>query len=282
MINKILIFVLISALIVVLSACQTNTKIPNTYNMEPKSTWSDQQREIALKSYLYAQMANNTYGQAGDDYDNKGLDFILPSTYSTEHFPNNDIGFAYSIYKKHENGELTEVVLAFRGTEGLTNWDDFWHGNLLARQNPHAILKYNEIRKILDDNEKEHVPIILVGHSLGGALAIHVAINTKELVPYYVFNSSPRFNIVEKWEAERNPEQLFKIRFSIVETSEFLYSLRFPATEANQIYQPMNCDKNFKPISSHGIEKLAKCLTMIAAINKSNAKIEQRQKKRTR
>lgn len=275
---KILNFILLSMCIVILSACQTTKRIPNTYNMEPKSDLSDQQRQTALDSYLYAQMANNTYGQGGDDYDQDGLDFVLPSSYSTKHFSNDDVGLAYSIYEKHEDGELVEVILAFRGTEGLGNWDDFWHGNLLAHQNSRALSKYREIRSNLNINGNATVPIVLVGHSLGGALAIHIAINSEDLIPYYVFNSSPRFKLIEKWEANRDPEQLFNIRFSIVETSEFLYSLRFPATEAFQTYQPMNCDAHFKPFSSHGIEKLAKCLTKIAAINEPHAKIEQRPK----
>jgi len=35
--------------------------------MDPKSSWPDQHREAALKSYIYAQMSNNAYGQAGDE-----------------------------------------------------------------------------------------------------------------------------------------------------------------------------------------------------------------------
>lgn len=276
--SKILDSVLIFVPILILVGCQTNTRMLNTYDMKPDSDWSDQQRQVALKSYLYAQMANNTYGQGGDEYDSDGMDFVLPSTYSTKHFSNDDIGFAYSIYEKYENNELIEVVLAFRGTEGLGNWDDFWHGNLLARQNFRGLSKYKELRSTLNNSNQANVPITLVGHSLGGALAIHIAMNSEELIPYFVFNSSPRFKLFEKWEVDRDPKQLFRIRYSVVETSEFLYTLRFPATEATQTYQPMNCDTHFTPFSSHGIEKLAKCLTMVAAINDQNAKIEQQPK----
>jgi hypothetical protein len=276
--SKVLGIVLICLSIVTLAACQTNTRIPNTFEMKPESGWSDQQRQVALKSYLYAQMESNTYGQRGDGYGSDGMDFVLPSIYSVKHFPNDDIGLAYSIYEKHEDSKLTEVVLAFRGTEGFGNWGDFWHGNLLARQNSRALSKYKKLRSALNNDDHANVPITLVGHSLGGALAIHVAMNSEEVIPYYVFNSSPRFKLIEKWEGDRDPEQLFKIRYSIVETSEFLYSLRFPATEATQTYQPMNCDAHFKPFSSHGIEKLAKCLTQVAAMNDQNAKIEQQPK----
>jgi len=65
-----------------------------------------------------------------------------------------------------------------------------------------------------------------------------------------------------------------KTRHSVVETGEFLYSFRFPATEATQTYTPFDCEKHFKPFSSHSIEKLATCLTMVAAISNPDLNIE--------
>jgi hypothetical protein len=219
-------------------------------------------------------MSNNTYGQAGDKYDSDGNDFLLPSEWTWQHFGNKNLGFAYSIYRKTKNKKLQEVAIVYRGTEGLANFDDVYHGNLLARQNPLAIEVYKRIRSDLDKNGLSNVPIILVGHSLGGALAIHAAINVPGEVPYFVFNSSPRFKKLGEDQGGDEPDVLMRKRHSIVETSEFLYALRFPATEANQIYTPFNCDDNFKPFSSHGIEKLATCLTLVASIDDSNAKVE--------
>ena len=74
----------------------------------------------------------------------------------------------------------------------MTDFDDVYHGNLLARQNPLAIGLYKDVRSDLDNSGHKDVPIVLTGHSLGGALAIHVAINVEGEIPYYVFNSSPR------------------------------------------------------------------------------------------
>lgn len=278
--SKFLFNYVILALWLALSGCQSqlNTSVTSTYDMKPASSWPDQHRQVAIKSYLYAQMANNTYGQGGDEYESDGVDFVLPSSYTVNHFPNDDIGLAYSIYEKHKDDILVEVALVFRGTEGLSNWDDFWYGNLLAEQNIRALALYKELREKLNQEGNSSVPIVLVGHSLGGALAIHVALNSEETMNYFVFNSSPRFRLIESWESSRDPKQLFQMRYSIVETGEFLYALRFPATEATQTYQPMNCDSHFKPFSSHGIEKLAECLTKLAALNDSNAKIEKRLK----
>lgn len=262
------------SLVIFQTGCQSNKYVENTYEMKPESNWPDQHRRVAQAAYLYAQMSNNTYGQSGDKYDSDGNDFVLPPEWAWQHFGNNDLGFAYSIYRKTKNDKLQEVVIAFRGTEGLTNFDDVYHGNLLARQNPLAIDIYKNIRSELDKDSLSNVPIILTGHSLGGALAIHAAINVPGEVPYFVFNSSPRFKKLGEDQGGDNPDVLMHKRHSIVETSEFLYALRFPATEANQIYTPFNCDDNFKPFTSHGIEKLATCLTLVASIDDSNAKVE--------
>jgi len=187
-------------IIIVLIGCQNNISTPNTFHMMPKSNWPDQHRDVAKSGYIYAQMSNNAYGQVGDKYNRDGNDFVLPPEYQVEHFGNNDLGFAYSIYKKTVNNSLQEVVIAFRGTEGLTNFDDMWHGNILAKQNPIAIDLYHDIRASLDESGQNEVPIVLTGHSLGGALAIHVAINIDDNISYYVFNSSPRFNKIHNEE----------------------------------------------------------------------------------
>lgn len=262
----------LSMLLVVLTGCQSHKVVTNTFNMAPKSNWPDQHRAVAMNSYLYAQMSNNTYGQAGDDYCRDGNDFILPPEYRVEHFGNKEFGFAYSIYKKSIQNALKKVIVAFRGTEGLTNFDDVWHGNVLARQNPMAITLYQNIRSQLDESGYGDIPIVLTGHSLGGALAIHVAINVDDNLSYYVFNSSPRFN--KNSDEEKKGDE----RHSIVETGEFLYSVRFPATEATQTYTPFNCEKNFKTFTSHNIEKLATCLTMVAALNIPGLKVEMTKK----
>jgi hypothetical protein len=255
------------ALLILVSGCQSITFIKKKYEMTPDSSWPDQHRAVALKSYLYAQMSNNTYGQAGDEYDSDGLDFVLPSNYTTQHVGNNRRGLAYSVYKRTNDKRLSEVVLVFRGTEGLTDKDD-GIANLLAKQNPIAIDIYKELRANLNKDGHNSMPIILAGHSLGGALAIHVAINVDDNLSYYVFNTSPRFKMLGKYQ-KKGPE-----RHSIVETGEFLRIARAAALEADQTYTPYDCDSGFKPFESHSIEKLATCLTIIAALNDKEANVK--------
>lgn len=243
---------------------------------EPDLTWPEKHKEVARKAFLYAQMSSNTYGQAGDTYNSDGLDFILPSDWKSEHFGNNEIGFAYSIYRKYEGDSLKEVVIAFRGTEGLTNFDDVLYGNILAQQNPMAIEVFNKVKQEIYILGMD-IPIVLTGHSLGGGLAIHTAINVSGAVPYFVFNSSPRFSKL-RHDQGGDSSLLLQRRHSIVETNEFLYAARFPSIEADQLYTPFNCDKYFKPFSSHSIEKLATCLTMIASLDNPMIKLRKEPK----
>ncbi|MFX7112035.1 hypothetical protein ABTI33_09875 [Acinetobacter baumannii] len=238
----------------------------------PRTDWPETHKKTALESYIYAQMANNTYGQKGDGYNSNKLDFVLPSDWSFTHFGNDDKGFAYSIYKKTNNNRLQEVVIAYRGTEGFTNFKDFIYGNLGTKQRKLAAAVYQKERNKLNAEGFSDVPIILTGHSLGGALAIDTAINLEEDVPYYVFNTSPRFNKLN-W-SEIDEKKDIRKRNSIVETGEFLSFLRYPAREPYQIYTPYNCDKYYRIISSHGIEKLTRCLIEVAKLSDPTIQIE--------
>ncbi|TNC80784.1 MAG: hypothetical protein C9356_11720 [Oleiphilus sp.] len=252
--------------IIVLSGCGSRQYIEREYLMTPHSDiWPDGHRQVALKSYRYAQMANNTYGQAGDEYRNDEKEFLLPDNYQVSHFGNDEVGLAHSVYRKYSGEKLEEVVLVFRGTEGGTDTDDL-AANILARQNPKAIEYYQKLKDRLIESGHSEVPITLVGHSLGGALAIHTAINVDDNRGYYVFNTSPRFYKIDK-------QYLGAERHSIVEVGEFLRLGRAAAKEADQLYTPYNCNPSFAPASDHSIENLAVCLTNIAALNDPEAKV---------
>ena len=243
------------------SGCQVIRFIPNEYTMIPTSTdWPDQHRRVAMRSYLYAQMSSNTYGQMGATYRCAERDFVLPKSYSSRHFPNQPhTGLAYSIYENESESE-PEVVLAFRGTEGPGDDADM-RANLFEKQNAPAIETYRALRRTMDEAGRAEVPIVLTGHSLGGALAIHIAINVDDDLSYFVFNTSPRFSKKGARQA-MGPE-----RHSIVESNDFLRWARRLAREADQRYTPFNCTALVGEGGAHGIERLARCLTKIAALN---------------
>ncbi|WP_322977459.1 lipase family protein [Acinetobacter pittii] len=253
-------------------SCLTSPSAEVTHKKTPTTNWTEEHIQTALKSYIYAQMSNNTYGQKGDLYNSDKLDFVLPSDWSFTHFPNDDIGLAYSIYERTKNNKLEEVVIAYRGTEGFKSYKDFIYGNFGTKQRIKAATIYQAQRDKLNASGLSHVPIILTGHSLGGALATHTAINLKEDVPYYVFNTSPRFNKFN-W-SDVNVEKDICKRNSIVETGELLSFFRYPAREPNQLYTPYNCNEYYKISSSHGIDKLTRCLVEVAKLSDPTIQIK--------
>jgi hypothetical protein len=214
------------------------------------SGWCKEIRDTAEESYIFAQMASNTYKD--------GENFKLPKEYKNpKNIDNNDIGFAYSIYDKYENNKLKYKIISFRGTEGA-DFKDWWHGNAWKMQNDCGLNIYDEIRA----KTPKDVDIIVIGHSLGGAIAMEVSLKRKN-VDAYTFNTSARFS-ADGFNIKNN-------RVSIVENGEFLKSVRGPSREATQTYTSIGCSKG-DPISQHEQAKLATCLTQIAAHQSDDAK----------
>jgi pimeloyl-ACP methyl ester carboxylesterase len=241
--------ILLFAGFLLLSGCIHWRQDPLT-GLDHVSGWSDQVRAAADEAYLYAQMSVNAY----DDEDRYDLG---PAVRTIENAPNNELGFAYSIFEHRRAGGL-EVVIAFRGTEFRTT-EDWIDGNLFARQNPQGLALYDRIRARYDPD----VPITVTGHSLGGGIAIQVSLERPN-VKAYVFNTSPRFRLRGSSQPNR--------RLSIVEYGEFLKAARLFGREANQTYVSLNCSRGLNSIAQHSSRRLADCLTRIAAYQQPEAR----------
>jgi hypothetical protein len=262
--NLILCFVLLFGVggCSVMSNFTGNKKSELTFELKPVSRWSDQHRILAQEAYLYAQMAANSYGQVGDSYGADTQQFKLPDNYKkVKHYPNDDIGFAYSVVDKYQGVELVETILVFRGTEGFFNYEDWVFGNIALPQTKKALKIYDDLKGSRKKNDNTHVPIVLVGHSLGGALAIHVAVNRNDNLKYYVFNTSPRFDNM----GIQQGTDLVKSRHSIVMLGDPLKIFRMPGKEADQTYTSYDCVSWYE--FEHSIDTLATCLTEIAQID---------------
>jgi len=230
-----------------ISACTSIKNIALTECDHP-SGWCKETRQTAAEAYLYAQMSANTYDEP--------YAFSLPKRISLRRsVPNDDIGFAYSIYDVSKDGVFIEVVIAYRGTEDYKDW---WYGNVLGKQNKTGLSVYDEIRSTTPEN----IPVTVTGHSLGGAIAVEVSLKRKN-VNAYVFNTSPRFF--------SGGQSIENKRVSIVEYGEVLKAIRAPAREATQTYTSIDCSTG-NPISQHKQVKLASCLTRIASFDDSEAK----------
>jgi hypothetical protein len=239
-------YFLVSILITFIVGC-TSTSITkeSLTECDHPSGWCKEIREAAQESFIYAQMAANTYGDP--------IQFKLPREYSLIDMKGNDsIGFAYSIYK---NNETNTLIISFRGTEGFKDW---WYGNLLTSQNKSGLALFDQLKTEYPNDTK----FVVVGHSLGGGIALEVSLK-RENVEAYVFNTSPRFS-ADGYDIKNK-------RVSIVEHGEVLKALRAPSREASQTYTSIGCSSG-GPISQHEQAKLATCLTQIAAIGSELAK----------
>lgn len=219
--------------------------------------WCDFVQDGAGLTWAYAQMAQNAYGEGARE-------FVLPATIiPRDRVDNDEIDFAYRIYDRNDGAKRTEVIVAFRGTEGMGDW---WYGNILGRQNLRGLDVVRGVFQELADRGESDVKVSVTGHSLGGGIAHYVSLRDVELkdgrrvavTRSYVFNNSPRY-----WRGHGSHKVE---RIAMVEYGEILKLVRAPANEASQTYMSLNCRSNgLGAIRDHSMYYLAGCLTWIAA-----------------
>ncbi|MCK0127471.1 hypothetical protein [Erythrobacter sp. F6033] len=237
---------LIIAIYFNLTACVSWEKIPLSGRDHP-SGFADQIRETARSTYEYAQLATNSYA-GGDSFQlGRTLSFVKEQEPSTGNFQ-------YKIFNRVEDGNLVEIIIAYRGTDAILG--DL-SGNALLKQQKAGLVVFDNVRE-----EHRKTKISVTGHSLGGAIASHVTLN-RENVDGYFFNTSPRF--------ARGKRRFDNLRHSVVEFGDILKSIRLFGREPTQIYTSINCT-NGGVASQHSSRNLAECLTWIAAWEDVDAK----------
>lgn len=204
----------------------------------------------AKVGYLYAQLAENVYLPHST--------FKLPPELELVQQEENDAtGFAYSVFHRKDGARLAEVILAFRGTETPKDgWgatiQDWFLGNLLQQQNEKGRLVYERLRLAHPDRS---LPITVTGHSLGGAIALHVSLRS-EGAKAVVFNTSSAFTRGAALDNER---------LSFSDYGEPAKILRASTIAPKWVHVIANCTEGFDPLKNHSQARLAACLTRLAA-----------------
>lgn len=214
-----------------------------TYDDHPSGA-AREIRETAVDAYLYAQLAQNVYGN--NEYEL--LPGVIPATPMLE---DPKTGFAARSYWVRESGKEPYVVIAFRGTN-FTSWRDWILGNFPFNTHYRQGLAY--VRS-LRDQLPEGTPIVLTGHSLGGAIATFVSLREKN-APAYGFNASGRLT--------RGRRPVYNDRVMVSQYGEVVAAFRRPFINAAGDYTTINCVEG-NPVERHTMRHLADCLTRIAA-----------------
>ncbi|MXP14538.1 alpha/beta hydrolase fold domain-containing protein [Altererythrobacter confluentis] len=253
MINFIRMMVVLAAALLT-AACATDLTQARSPCVREPGGWCGFTRDFAVRTWEYAQLANDTYD------DEEKFAALPEGITQVENDGNGDDGIAYAVYDRMSDGKLAERIMAFRGTE--FSFDDWFAGNLSGRQNDGGMAAYQQLRQQLDDAGHADVPISVAGHSLGGAIAAHIALRADN-VSSYAFNQSPRFTIPEVAAVSR--------RLAVTERGEALGGVRDLFRDAPQDMLIINCRPKGAPWKDHSIRKLSECLTWIAAYDDPRA-----------
>jgi len=221
--------------------------------------WCDFTRAMAIESWEYAQLSNNTYA------DEEAFPVLPAGIVERFNSGNDDYGYAYAVYDRMEGARLVEVILAYRGTEA--SLDDWIKGNFSGAHNPRGLATYDQLRRQLDEAGHPEVPITVTGHSLGGGIATYVSLR-EDNARAYVFNTSPRFDLPEEPRMNR--------RIAVTERGEALRALRQLAEIPPVDIFVVNCRPGGNLFRDHSVRRLAECLTWIAgyADRRARASVE--------
>jgi hypothetical protein len=253
-------------LLLFLSGCATIPDISQSRSpcrSEPGG-WCAFVRDAAVEAHPFAIAATNAYHGDKDVYADLGPALVRLERLEIAE-EDAAKGFGYQIFEQLGAPDATGArdtvarILAFRGTD-FGRLNDIFYGTLRNDQIEIA-LKYFRAERERDEFSDE-LPWIVVGHSLGGALATEVSIQHPN-VRAYMFNTSPFY----RGDTMTNDTR----RMVINERGEFLRQFRqYGMSSAADAFE-VNCSPEVSSISKHEIRRLSDCIAWIAAYASDDA-----------
>jgi len=214
-----------------------------------------------VNSLSYALMSYNVYR----DQEDVSI-FVIPDWEMVHSFESNsDLQFEH--WHRTDNGKLLEVAIVFRGTESAKDWManlSFWKE---PKQYAEAQSHFRE--HVINNSKYVGVPIKVAGHSLGGAIALNVALrqSTKNRpIEVYGFNPSPRFFYGQL------QGKSHAVPYILVESGEFLKEIS-KLWEENignidtlkiREYQFLQFTTIGKIVSEHSMYRMARALLLLS------------------
>ena len=247
---------LVAALALLAGGC-THVSPPLSLNScaDRPGGWCADASAVAKESWRYAVLAQNAYADRRDYQ-------VLPEGFALRHRADNDrYGFAYALFDRWEGERLAETVIAFRGGE-LGRPSDWLYGLLGTQQRRRGAQLFDAVRAQLDESGWPEVKLTLVGHSMGGAIAMQVS-QDRPGADAFVFNSSRGFRA--------NPAAAPARRVAVIERGELLNALRGHKPVPGEAALQLDCHPRAGPFADHNIRRLANCLTWIAAYSDEEA-----------
>lgn len=201
---------------------------------------------IIKEAYPYAIMASNAYDEK--------TQVQLPGWNRVNRITTNN-DFSADLYQSENKAAL---AIAFRGTDSLR---DFTQANLMIEFDSQLKGQYNDAEELVKKIKSDYPDkkILVIGHSLGGGLAIHISLLNKG-IDAYTFNTSPRVFATKGYDYTNNRVILIhesgeilnifrRSFFTLYKTKHEDYQLNFLGGNA---------------AAEHSIEPLARCMTQCA------------------
>lgn len=213
--------------------------------------------EDAVRYAPYAIFSNNAYlrGEKAIPLPESWVEVKIPDVRTD--IPKQ--GFGLAVFERRIDGELSEVVVAFRGTDSLKDWIH----NLVPFFRIQMPTAEGEFVKVLEYYKGQSIKIVATGHSLGGGLAYHMSF-IHPSVDAIAFNSSP----VTK--AGLNPLRT-NTQVSVWESGEILQMFRNSVNwTRNRWVQTQRVEFRFLhglPIKQHSIRRLALNLVKLGSLS---------------